>query len=211
MRNNQAFLKHNLCPVPETKGSAISASTDDTIRLVKQFKYFQWKTWAWNPWGASPHCTVVYLFLKMFALMQNQSFNNNFCRRIVIYASYVENIKQKTNSSRQGQARNSDLELWSRYDSRLPTGPVTITQTHLKCPSLFVMFYLTWWTTLCSLLHCLLWLGTPSWHSGLLCSHWTWWTTPCPSSQCPPELLFDGQVHRWETFLPIEFFCGTPP
>jgi len=32
--------------VPETKGSAISASTDDTIRLVKQFKYFQWKTWA---------------------------------------------------------------------------------------------------------------------------------------------------------------------
>ena len=32
--------------VPETKGSAISESADDTIKLVKQFKYFQWKTWA---------------------------------------------------------------------------------------------------------------------------------------------------------------------
>ena len=31
-----------------------------------------------------------------------------------------------------GQARNSNLELWSGYDSGLPTGPVTITKTHLK-------------------------------------------------------------------------------
>ena len=37
--------------------------------------------------------------------------------------------------SRQGQARNSDLELWSGYDLGLPTGPVSITKSHLKCPS----------------------------------------------------------------------------
>lgn len=31
--------------VPETKGNAISGSVDDTTKLVRQFKYFQWKTW----------------------------------------------------------------------------------------------------------------------------------------------------------------------
>ena len=30
---------------------------------------------------------------------------------------------EKPDSSRQGQARNSDFELWSGYDSGLPTGP----------------------------------------------------------------------------------------
>ena len=33
---------------------------------------------------------------------------------------------QEPDSSRQGQARNSDLELWSGYDSGGPTGQVTI-------------------------------------------------------------------------------------
>ena len=32
--------------------------------------------------------------------------------------------------SRQGQAQNSDLDLWSGYDSGLLTGQDTITQTH---------------------------------------------------------------------------------
>ena len=36
---------------------------------------------------------------------------------------------QEPDSSRQGQARNSDLELWSGYDSGGPTGPrLSITQ-----------------------------------------------------------------------------------
>ena len=26
-----------------------------------------------------------------------------------------------------------------------------------------------------------------------------WWTAPCPSSHCPPEFFFDGQV--WWTIL----------
>ena len=30
---------------------------------------------------------------------------------------------QEPDSSRQGQARNSDLELWSGYDSGIPTCP----------------------------------------------------------------------------------------
>ena len=40
-------------------------------------------------------------------------------------------VKDRLNQTRslQGQARNSNLELWIRYDSGLPTWPVTITQT----------------------------------------------------------------------------------
>ena len=52
------------------------------------------------------------------------------------------NCGQKKNQnqtrSRQGQAQNPKLgviEWVSGYDSGLPTGPVTITQTHLKSPS----------------------------------------------------------------------------
>ena len=41
----------------------------------------------------------------------------------------------KPDLSRQGKAQNSDVELWSGYDSGLPTGSVNITQTHLKSPS----------------------------------------------------------------------------
>ena len=38
------------------------------------------------------------------------------------------------------------------------------------------------------------------------CSCWRWWTTPCPSSRCPPEFFFDGQV-GW-TILDHSYFLN---
>ena len=37
--------KLNNLAVPETKGLSIAESSEDTIDLVKKFKYREWKTW----------------------------------------------------------------------------------------------------------------------------------------------------------------------
>ena len=64
--------------------------------------------------------------------------------------------KKKQTRSRQGQARNSDLELWSGYASR--------------------------WSSLC----CPPWNGTPSWHSGSLRSSiLTMWYEILVTAQSP--------------------------
>ena len=34
--------------VPETKGSALAESVEDSVALIKDFKFFTWKTWEKN-------------------------------------------------------------------------------------------------------------------------------------------------------------------
>ena len=31
--------------VPETKGHAMAESEEDTVKLIRKFKFLQWKTW----------------------------------------------------------------------------------------------------------------------------------------------------------------------
>ena len=34
--------------VPETKGTAMAESVEDSVALIKNFKFFEWKTWKRN-------------------------------------------------------------------------------------------------------------------------------------------------------------------
>ena len=34
--------------VPETKGTAMAESVEDSVALIKNFKFFEWKTWTKN-------------------------------------------------------------------------------------------------------------------------------------------------------------------
>ena len=39
---------YQLFLVPETKGSALAESVEDSVALIKDFKFFTWKTWEKN-------------------------------------------------------------------------------------------------------------------------------------------------------------------
>ena len=43
-----------------------------------------------------------------------------------------------------------------------------------------------------------------------ICSTRAFWTTQCPSSRCPPE-LWTSRGDYCDTFLLLEYCCGTPP
>ena len=39
------LIKATIYLVPETKGHAMAESEEDTVKLIRKFKFLQWKTW----------------------------------------------------------------------------------------------------------------------------------------------------------------------
>ena len=42
------FHSYQIFLVPETKGSALAESVEDSVALIDDFKFFTWKTWEKN-------------------------------------------------------------------------------------------------------------------------------------------------------------------
>ena len=34
-----------VCTVPESKGTPLAETTQDIVRMAREFRYFSWKTW----------------------------------------------------------------------------------------------------------------------------------------------------------------------